>query len=114
VSGTGGARSLAFPLVLFDSCFCVFGKAVDARSQHDRQGWAMPWPLGQMVSRRISAARNNLIEEKPSRSDEQAGWDRPALTGSRDDLRGVAREGFPTEQGETHFESSSCWKVGDK
>ncbi|KAJ5883908.1 uncharacterized protein N7473_010794 [Penicillium subrubescens] len=56
------------------------------------QGWAMPWPLGKMVSRRKSAARNNLIEEKPSRSDEQAGWDRPALTGSRDDLRGVARE----------------------
>lgn len=30
--------------------------------------------------------------------------DRPAVTGSRDDLRGVAREGFPTELGETLFE----------
>jgi hypothetical protein len=61
-----------------------------------------------MVSKRISAARNSLMDEKPSRWDEQGGWDRPALTGSRDDLRGVAREVFPTDQCETLFESSFC------
>ncbi|KAF3398448.1 hypothetical protein F1880_005741 [Penicillium rolfsii] len=79
---------------LFVRCFLpgafgVSGMAVDARSKHDRQHWAVPWPQGQMVRRGRTAARDNLIEAMPSRSDEQAGWDRPALTDSRDDLRGV-------------------------
>lgn len=110
VGGGGGPRSLASLFLVLCLVCCVFaGLHHDTLPRLARLGYRTQCKHKVINNggQPIVAATRRPVGRKYSED-----GDRSAVTGSRDDLRGVAREGFPTELGETLFESSSPGVLG--